>query len=246
MGSAVAKLSPLRPSPLERTGRRRAVRTPFFARYSEKAHCEASRERGSSSSRRTFRTRSPAPQRQRTMRRNAPPSQVYCKGTVRTRFWRHLLCALPFIVFAIRRYCCILFTAKHLKIYSPKVRSNQKLRFCPQTRQGPQAVPSARSRALTQYRGKIRAFDRVPIIPLQYKKAASPSSRARPRRREAGGGRPPRAKAPETGRAKLSQRARTWLLKRSPSFTPKKTERSSALPSVIPLRATANTVERSR
>ena len=76
--------------------------------------------------------------------------------------------ALPFIVFAIRRYCCILFTAKHLKIYSPKVRSNQKLRFCPQTRQGPQAVPSARSRALTQYRGKIRAFDRVPIIPLQY------------------------------------------------------------------------------
>ena len=39
--------------------------------------------------------------------------------------------ALPFIVFAIRRYCCILFTAKHLKIYSPKVRSNQKLRFCP-------------------------------------------------------------------------------------------------------------------
>ena len=92
----------------------------------------------------------------------------YCKGTVRTRFWRHLLCALPFIVFAIRRYCCILFTAKHLKIYSPKVRSNQKLRFCPQTRQGPQAVPSARSRALTQYRGKIRAFDRVPIIPLQY------------------------------------------------------------------------------
>ena len=79
------------------------------------------------------------------------------------------LCALPFIVFAIRRYCCILFTAKHLKIYSPKVRSNQKLRFCPQTRQGPQTVPSARSRALTQYRGKIRAFDRVPIIPLQYK-----------------------------------------------------------------------------
>ena len=93
---------------------------------------------------------------------------LYCKGTVRTRFWRHLLRALPFIVFAIRRYCCILFTAKHLKIYSPKVRSNQKLRFCPQTRQGPQAVPSARSRALTQYRGKTRAFDRVPIIPLQY------------------------------------------------------------------------------
>lgn len=28
--------------------------------------------------------------------------------------------ALPFIVFAIRRYCRILFTAKHLKIYSPK------------------------------------------------------------------------------------------------------------------------------
>ena len=54
------------------------------------------------------------------------------------------------------------------KIYSPKVRSNQKLRFCPQTRQGPQAVPSARSRDLTQYRGKTRAFDRVPIIPLQY------------------------------------------------------------------------------
>ena len=41
--------------------------------------------------------------------------------------------------------------------------------FAAQTRQGPQAVPSARSRALTQYRGKIRAFDRVPIIPLQYK-----------------------------------------------------------------------------
>ena len=76
--------------------------------------------------------------------------------------------ALPFIVFAIRRYCRILFTAKHLKIYSPKVRSNQKLRFCPRTRQGPQAVPSARSRALTQCRGKTRAFDRVPIIPLQY------------------------------------------------------------------------------
>ena len=156
------------------------------------------------------------------------------------------LCALPFIVFAIRRYCCILFTAKHPKIFSPKVRSNQKLRFCPQTRQGPQAVPSARSRALTQYRGKIRAFDRVLIIPLQYKKAASPSSRAHPRRREAGSGRPPRAKALETGWEECSQRARTWLLKRSPSFTPKKTERSSALPSVIPLRATANTVERSR
>ena len=35
-------------------------------------------------------------------------------------------------------------------------------------RRSPQAVPSARSRTLTQYRGKIRAFDRVPIISLQY------------------------------------------------------------------------------
>ena len=56
--------------------------------------------------------------------------------------------------------------------------------------------------------------------------------------------RPP-SKAPRTERSSF-QRARTWLTKRSPSLTPKRTERSSAFPCVIPPRATASTVERSR
>ena len=56
--------------------------------------------------------------------------------------------------------------------------------------------------------------------------------------------RPP-SKAPRTEQSSF-QRARTWLTKRSPSLTPKRTERSSAFPCVIPPRATASTVERSR
>ena len=56
--------------------------------------------------------------------------------------------------------------------------------------------------------------------------------------------RPP-SKAPRTERSSF-QRALTWLTKRSPSLTPKRTERSSAFPCVIPPRATASTVERSR
>ena len=51
---------------------------------------------------------------------------VYCKGKIRTRFLRHLLGALPFIVFAILGYCCILFAANHPKILPQKVQSNQK------------------------------------------------------------------------------------------------------------------------
>ena len=42
------------------------------------------------------------------------------------RFLRHLLSALPFIVFAILGYCCILFAADHPKIFTQKVQSNQK------------------------------------------------------------------------------------------------------------------------
>ena len=52
---------------------------------------------------------------------------LYCKGKIRTRLLRHLLRALPFIVFAIRGYCCILFAATHPKILPQKVQSNQKL-----------------------------------------------------------------------------------------------------------------------
>ncbi|HIX09788.1 MAG TPA: hypothetical protein H9683_06370, partial [Firmicutes bacterium] len=51
---------------------------------------------------------------------------VYCKGKIRIRFLRHLLSALPFIVFVILEYYCILFAATHLKILPQKVQSNQK------------------------------------------------------------------------------------------------------------------------
>ena len=43
------------------------------------------------------------------------------------RLLRHLLRALPFIVFAILGYCRILFAANHPKILPQKVQSNQKL-----------------------------------------------------------------------------------------------------------------------
>ena len=54
-------------------------------------------------------------------------NEVYCKGKIRTSLLRHLLRALPFIVFAIRGYCRILFAATHPKILPQKVQSNQKL-----------------------------------------------------------------------------------------------------------------------
>ena len=91
-----------------------------------------------------------------------------CAGIMSTRFWRHLLGALPFIVFAIRRYCCILFAANHPKICLPKVLAAPCRLFCVQTRQRPQGVPSARSRPLTQYQRKISASGRARIIPAHY------------------------------------------------------------------------------
>ena len=59
-----------------------------------------------------------------------PAEAKYVNYTVREkyepRFLRHLLRALPFIVFAIRGYCCILFAATLPKILPQKVQSNQK------------------------------------------------------------------------------------------------------------------------
>ena len=72
---------------------------------------------------------------------------------------------MPFIVFAIRVYCCILFAANHPKILPLKVRSNQK-------RQGMQFKKTKRAARAksTQARAStpLAAFDRVRISPLQY------------------------------------------------------------------------------
>ena len=100
---------------------------------------------------------------------NLHRDMVYCKGKIRTRFFRYLLSALPFIVFVILGYYCILFAATHLKILPQKVQSNQKR----QDGRSGAAKPAARAvwhgQGFQQCMGvPVSAFDRVGILPLQY------------------------------------------------------------------------------
>ena len=101
-------------------------------------------------------------------------NMLYCKGKIRTRFFRYLLSALPFIVFVILEYYCILFAATHLKILPQKVQSNQKR----QDGRSGAAKPAARAewhgQGFQQCMGvPVSAFDRVRILPLQYNQRES-------------------------------------------------------------------------
>ena len=85
------------------------------------------------------------------------------------RFLRHLLSALPFIVFAILGYCCILFAANHPKISPQKVQSNQKRQDGRLRRGEDRRACWAHRQELQQSMSvSVSAFDRARIAPLQY------------------------------------------------------------------------------
>ena len=85
------------------------------------------------------------------------------------RFLRHLLSALPFIVFAILGYCCILFAANHPKILPQKVQSNQKRQDGRLRRGEARRACRTHGQGLQQcMRAPVSAFDRARIAPLQY------------------------------------------------------------------------------
>ena len=85
------------------------------------------------------------------------------------RFLRHLLSALPFIVFAILGYCCILFAATHPKILPQKVQSNQKRQDGRLRRGEDRRACRTHGQGLQQSMSvSVSAFDRARIAPLQY------------------------------------------------------------------------------